>query len=78
MKTFPLPAVVAALVGLIAVPFSAAAAGTLLFTAALGSIIHADYVQRQRRIRLPLRAVTKPMGSRSRAPFQPEVHPLAA
>lgn len=53
MKTFPVPALLAALAALIAVPFSLAAAGILFLTAGLGLIIHADYTLRYRRIRLP-------------------------
>ena len=76
MKTFPLPALIAALAAAVALPFSAAAAGTLLFTAALGSIIHADYVQRRRRVRLPRLAVAHIR--RTQAPFCFEPHQLAA
>jgi hypothetical protein len=53
MKTFPLPAIVAAVAAVFAAPFSLAAAGTLFVTAGLGFIIHADYALRYRRIRLP-------------------------
>ena len=67
MNSFPPPALAAALVAAIALPFSAAAAGTLLLTAALGSIIHADYVQRRQRIRLPRLAVAHIR--RTQAPF---------
>lgn len=56
MKTFPLPALIAAVAALIAVPFSAAAASMLLLTAGLGFIIHVDYVLRTRRVRLPRRS----------------------
>ena len=67
MNSFPPPALAAALAAVIALPFSAAAAGTLLLTAALGSIIHTDYVQRRRRIRLPKVAVAHIR--RTQAPF---------
>jgi hypothetical protein len=77
MNSFPTPAIIAALAALIALPFSLAAAGTLLFTAAFGFVIHADYVQRRRRIRLPRRAV-QPRSCTTRTPFRPETHPLAA
>ena len=53
MKTFPLPALVAAVAALIALPFSLAAAGTLFLTAWLGLIIHADYTLRRRPAPLP-------------------------
>ncbi len=53
MKTLPLPALAAAVAALAALPFSLAAAGTLFVTAGLGAVIHADYVQRCRRVRLP-------------------------
>ena len=75
MNTLPNPAIVAVLAALFALPFSAPAAGTLLFTAALGFVIHADYVQRHRRIRLPRRArISQPVS----AAAVREVHPLAA
>jgi hypothetical protein len=77
MKTFPLPAIVAALAAVIALPFSAAAAGTFFFTASLGFIIHADYGRRARRVRLPRLAV-QPRPSKTRTPFVRENHPLAA
>ncbi len=53
MKTLPLPALAAAVAALAALPFSLAAAGTLFVTAGLGAVIHADYVQRRRLVRLP-------------------------
>lgn len=53
MKTFPLPALVAAVAAFVALPFSLAAAGTLLLTAWLGLIIHADYTLRRRPAPLP-------------------------
>lgn len=76
MKTLPIPALVAAAAALLALPFSAAAAGTLLLTAALGAIIHADYVLGARRPALP-------RCRKSRAPFEvyavaTETHRLAA
>ncbi len=76
MNSLPLPALAAALAAVIALPFSAPAAGTLLLTAGLGSIIHADYVLRARRVRLPKlasarRASTRPALCR-------ESHQLAA
>jgi hypothetical protein len=77
MKTSPAPALIAAIAAVIALPFSFAAAGTLLVTAALGYIIHADYVLRHQRIRLPRLART-PRGSSTRAPFRGEAHQLAA
>ena len=74
MNSLPSPAVVAALTALVALPFSTVAAGTLFVTAALGFVIHADYVQRHKRIRLPrLSATSCRCLTRSH-----EVHPLAA
>jgi uncharacterized membrane protein len=71
MKSFPLPATIAALTALLALPFSAAAAGTLFMTAALGGIIHTDYVLRSRRLRpslAPLASVAVgPLGTEDRA-----------
>jgi hypothetical protein len=77
MNSFPAPALVAALAALIALPFSVPAAGTLLFTAALGFMIHADYVQRHRRVRLPRQSVL-PRRCSTRTPFRGEAHQLAA
>ena len=77
MKTFPAPAIVAAFAAVAALPFSVAAAGTLILTAALGFIIHADYVLRQRQVRLP-RLANKPRNSNTRTPFRGEAHQLAA
>lgn len=79
MKSFPVPVLAAAAAGFIALPFSAPAAGTLLFTASLGIIIHADYVQRHRRIRLPKLAATQVAPVAATAPAAvTEQHPLAA
>jgi hypothetical protein len=77
MNSFPRPALVAALAAVIALPFSFAAAGTLLLTAALGAIIHADYVLRYNRIRLPRRVVVRDT-SNTRSSFRGEEHQLAA
>ena len=78
MKSFPLPALAAAFAAVIGL-FSLAAAGTLAFTAALGSIIHADYHRHCRRVRLPLRAVALPIAAaNTRFPAKREPHPLAA
>ncbi len=79
MKTFPLPALIAALAAFIAVPFSAAAASMLVLTAGLGFIIHVDYVLRVRRVRLPRRnpvsTTAVPLRSETKSD---ERHPLAA
>ena len=79
MKTFPPPALIAALAALLAVPFSAAAASMLLLTAGLGFIIHVDYVLRTRRVRLPKRSqvsvTTGPLQSQTKGN---ERHQLAA
>jgi hypothetical protein len=77
MNSLPVPAITAALAAITALPFSVPAAGTLLLTAALGSIIHADYVLRQRRVRLP-RLSTRPQSCGSQSPFRGEAHQLAA
>lgn len=52
-KSPPVPALASATAALAALPFSAAAAATLLLTAGLGLIIHADYVLRRRPAPLP-------------------------
>jgi hypothetical protein len=77
MNTLPIPALIAATTAVIALPFSLPAAGTLLVTAALGAIIHADYVQRRTRIRLPRRS-TRPQACNTCSPHRGESHPLAA
>lgn len=77
MNSFPPPAIVAAFAAVIASPFSIAAAGTLLLTASLGFIIHADYVQRLRRVRLP-RLSTPPQACTTPSALCGEVHQLAA
>jgi hypothetical protein len=77
MNSFPRPAVVAALAAVTALPFSIAASATLLFTAALGTVLHADYVLRRNRVRLP-RLAAKPEASGTRPSVQAENHPLAA
>ncbi len=76
MNSLPLPSLAAALAAALALPFSAAAAGTLLFTAGLGAVIHADYVQRCRRVRLPKLAAAR--GATTRSPLCCEPHQLAA
>lgn len=82
MNSFPRPAIAAALAALLVFPFSLAAAGTLLLTAALGSVIHLDYVQRHQRIRLPRLAAAArtvcPAGASCPTPFCAETHQLAA
>lgn len=77
MNSFPRPAIVAAFAAVIALPFSVAAAGTLLLTAALGSIIHADYVLRYKRVQLPRLPVSRKT-SDTRTSFRGEEHQLAA
>lgn len=77
MKSFPLPAIAAALAALVAAPFSLAAAGTLILTAGLGSVIHADYVLRHQRVRLP-RLAQRRQGSNTRPSLRGEAHRLAA
>jgi hypothetical protein len=77
MNSLPLPALAAALAALVAAPFSAAAAGTLFLTAGLGAIVHADYVQRHQRVRLPKVAQVR-HNSNTRRPFRTEPNQLAA
>ena len=77
MNSLPAPALVAALTAVIALPFSLPAAGTLAVTAALGAIIHADYAQRNNRVRFPRRSL-RPQGIDSRLGAGNETHPLAA
>src|SRR5262245_48359072 len=77
MTSFPLPAIVAALAAVVALPFSAAAAGMLGVTAGLGLILHSDYVLRHSRVRLP-RLPKARRTSPSRPPFRGETHQLAA
>jgi len=77
MNSFPRPAVVAALAAVTTLPFSVAASATLLFTAALGTVLHADYVLRRNRVRLP-RLAAKPDASGTRPAVHAENHPLAA
>ena len=79
MNSFPAPALAAALAAFVALPFSLAAAGTLLFTAALGCVIHADYVQRYQRVRLPRLAPGVPaVGAGTQPTICRETHQLAA
>ncbi len=79
MKSLPIPAIVAGLAAIIALPFSVPAAGTLMLTAGLGAIIHADYVQRHCHVRLPRRATAPARrNSNSRPPLSREAHQLAA
>jgi hypothetical protein len=77
MNSLPIPAIVAAFAAVTALPFSVAASGILLFTAALGCVIHADYVQRHNRVRLP-RLRKAPDTSDTRSSFRGEEHQLAA
>lgn len=79
MKSFPLPAIVAAFAAVVALPFSIVAAGTLAFTAALGVIINVDYGRRCRRVRLPqLAAAPCVPTANTRSPARREQHPFAA
>lgn len=78
MKPFPLPALVAAGAALIAAPFSAAAAFTLLLTCGLGCIIHADYTLRARQVRLPRRRRAEIPAHFRRLSATRETHRLAA
>lgn len=77
MNSFPRPAVVAALAAVTTLPFSVAASATLLLTAAIGTVLHADYVLRGNRVRLP-RLPAKPDASGTRPASSVENHPLAA
>jgi hypothetical protein len=76
-SSLPRPALVAAFAAALALPFSIAAAGTLLLTAALGAIIHADYVLRHKRVRLPRLAIVRKT-SDTRPTCRDQEHPLAA
>ncbi len=78
MKSYPFPAMVAALAAVLALPFSAAAAFTLLLTCALGFIIHADYILRARRVRLPRRSRVEVPAHAQRFSAARERHRLAA
>lgn len=78
MKTFPLPALAAAVAALIALPFSAAAAATLFLTAGLGFIIHADYALRRRPAPLPRYRWRKSHAHFRRHSVATESHQLAA
>jgi hypothetical protein len=77
MNSLPLPAIAAAVAAIIALPFSTAAAGTLFLTAGLGAIIHADYVLRCRRVRLPRLSIARST-TNSRLPLCCETNRLAA
>ena len=77
MYSFPAPAIVAALAAAVALPFSLATAGMLALTAGLGVIIHADYVLRCKRVRLPRLAIA-PDSADTQTPFRGETQPLAA
>lgn len=78
MNSFPLPAIAAAGAALVALPFSAAAAATLLLTAALGFVIHADFVLRRRQVRLPRRAAYVAHAQFRRFAYTRETNRLAA
>lgn len=55
MKSFPLPVPVTVLAAAASLPFSGAAAGMLMLTAALGAIISVDYSRRYRGLAVPRR-----------------------
>lgn len=78
MKTFPLPAVIAALAAIATLPFSVAAAGTFLLTAGLAFIIHADYALRFRPAPLPKRQPAPSHAHFRRLSVATEQHRLAA
>ena len=77
MHSFPVPAIAAAAAAVAVLPFSLPAAGMLALTAGLGGIIHADYVLRCHRVRLPRKA-RKPNSADTQLPFRGETQPLAA
>ena len=77
MRSLPLPAFAAALAAFVALPFSGTAASTLLLTAGLGAILHADYPLRCRRIPLP-RLVEALPAAKSRSALCCELNRLAA
>ena len=78
MKSYPLPALVAAGAAFVALPFSLAAAGTLMLTAWLGLIIHADYVVRRRPAPVPRHRWRKSHAHFRRFAVATESHQLAA
>lgn len=77
-KTFPLPAAIAGLAALVALPFSLAAAMTLFLAAGLGAIIHADYTLRCRPAPLPRRRRRETPARFRRFAAARETHRLAA
>lgn len=77
MKTFPLPAIVAALAAFATAPFCFIGAVMLFLTAGLGFVIHADYSLRYRRINLPRRTLAVE-ATIVRGSFGREEHCLAA
>jgi hypothetical protein len=77
MKTFPLPALVAAIAAVVVAPFCPIGGVMLFLTAGLGFVIHADYALRHRRIRLPRRTLAVE-ATIVRASFVREEHCLAA
>ena len=78
MNSLPLPALAAAGAALVALPFSAAAGATLLLTAALGFVIHADYTLRSPATRLPRRRPTVAAPQFRRFALSRECNRLAA
>jgi hypothetical protein len=77
MKTFPLPALVAALAAFATAPFCFIGGVMLFLTAGLGFIVHADYALRYRRINLPRRTLAVE-ATIVRGSFCREEHCLAA
>lgn len=73
MKSLPLPVLLAALVGAIALPVDTVAGGTLLLIAGMGAIIRLDYACRYRGLRLPRRRILA-----AQAKFRPLARPVEA
>lgn len=77
MKTFPLPAIAAALAAFVTAPFCFIGAVMLFLAAGLGFVVHADYSLRYRRIPLPRRTLAVE-AKIVRGSFDREEHCLAA
>lgn len=69
MKPFPHLVLFTVVAGACALPFSVAAAGTLLFAASIGAIISIDYSQRYRGLRMPRRVIGAEAPAKRRTTF---------
>ncbi len=70
MKVFPHALQIISAIAFFALPFSAAAAGTLLFAAGLGAVICRDYSHRYRGLQMPRLQSRKAASTKSRPPFR--------